>query len=64
MALSRELSRRGLLSRGFGLGAATVAAPYFVSSNVLAAPGRKGANDKINLGVIGAGSLANGRVTG
>jgi len=58
MVRSHGLSRRGFLGRGVGLGAATVAAPYFVSSNVLAAPGRKGANDKINVGVIGTGTLA------
>jgi len=60
MARSQELSRRGFLGRGVGLSAASVAAPYFMTSNVLAAPGRKGANDKINVGIIGTGSLTNG----
>jgi len=58
MGRSQELSRRGFLGGSVGLGAATVAAPYFLTSNALAAPGRKGANDKINIGVIGTGSLA------
>ena len=33
-----------------------VAAPYFVPSSVLAAPGHPGANDKLNIGIIGTGN--------
>jgi len=59
MSRTDGFSRRRFLGRSMTLGAAA-AAPYFVPSNVLAAPGRKGANDKINVGVIGCGGLANG----
>ncbi len=60
MAESDRLSRRAFLGRTVGLGTATVAMPYFVRSAALAATGRKGANDRINVAVIGTGSLAKG----
>jgi len=59
MAESNPLSRRGFLKKTAGASAAAVAAPYFVPSHVLASPGRVGANDKISVGVIGCGTLAN-----
>ena len=61
MASPTDISRRRFLGKTASLGTAAVAAPYFVPSHVLAAPGRKGANDKINVGVIGTGTLARSR---
>ncbi len=58
MAEADRLSRRAFLGRTVGLGTATVAMPYFVRSAALAASGRRGANDRINVAVIGTGSLA------
>jgi hypothetical protein len=51
------LTRRNMLK---GMGAAAGAAigfPYIIPSNVLAAPGRPGANDKITLAHIGVGGM-------
>ncbi len=55
MAKPHRVSRRGFLGHAASVGAASVAAPYFVSSNALAADAKPGANDKINLGLIGVG---------
>ena len=41
--------------RGFLKTAAAVAVPYWIPATVLAAPGRSGANDRICVGLIGAG---------
>ena len=55
--------RRGLKRREFLAGAASVfGAPYLVSSGVLAAPNRLGANDRIVLGHIGVGGMGNGHL--
>ena len=48
-------SRRKFLQHGAALVAAGAAAPYFVPSGVLAAPGRPGANDRIGIAGIGIG---------
>ena len=50
--MPNQTSRRTFLHQT----AAGVAAPYIISSGVLAAEGRKGPNDKINVAVIGVGS--------
>ena len=47
--------RRRFLQAGSRLTALGLAAPYFVSSRALAAPGRRGANDRLAIGVIGTG---------
>ncbi len=47
-----QLRRRDFLKTAVG---ATIAAPYFVPSSVLAAPGRLGANDRIRVGLVGSG---------
>ena len=44
-------NRRGFLKTT----AATLAAPYLIPASVLGAPGRPGANDRIYVGMIGAG---------
>ena len=51
---SNSLDRRSFL----GKSAAALALPYFVPSNALAAPGRPGANDRVNVGIIGTGHRA------
>jgi predicted dehydrogenase len=53
---SRELSRRGFLRRS-ALGAATLAFPW-IGRYVLAAKGRLGPNDRIQVGFIGLGGRA------
>lgn len=55
MSGSSKVSRRDFLRSGAMTGAAGLAAPYFVPSGVLAAPGRPGANDRVNVGYIGVG---------
>jgi predicted dehydrogenase len=47
-------TRRGLLRQSVAT-ATALAAPWFVPSHVLAAPGRPGANDRVEIGVIGVG---------
>ncbi|MFZ5828768.1 MAG: Gfo/Idh/MocA family protein [Planctomycetota bacterium] len=56
---SSNISRRWFLA---GAGAATAAfgLPCFVPGGVLSAPGQPGANDRINLGIIGNGKMMNG----
>jgi len=56
---SRQVSRRAFLSRSAAVAAAGVAAPYVIPSGVLAAPGRRGPNDRINVGLIGANGQGN-----
>ena len=46
----RNASRRDFLKK---TGAAAFAAPYVLTSNALAAPGRVGANDRVHIGHIG-----------
>lgn len=55
MTPSANLSRRQFLHGGTALATAGTALPYLIPSTVLAAPGRKGANDRIGLGGIGVG---------
>jgi predicted dehydrogenase len=45
-------TRRRFLQAAVG----SVAVPYFVPRSVLAAPGRRGANDRLQIGVIGTGN--------
>jgi len=49
-----KVSRRQFVGKSALAGAAV---PLFVSSGVLAQPGKPGANDKIQLGLIGAGGM-------
>ncbi|MEZ6078045.1 MAG: twin-arginine translocation signal domain-containing protein [Pirellulaceae bacterium] len=48
-------TRRAFLQHSAMAATGAVAAPYFVPASALAAPGRPGANDRINVGYIGAG---------
>jgi predicted dehydrogenase len=56
---SNQVSRRAFLSRTAAVATASVAAPYVIPSGVLAAPGRPGANDRINVVLIGANGQGN-----
>lgn len=57
MISRNRISRRTLLKKG-AAATATIAAPYFIPSGVLAAPGRPGANDRVILGFVGTGGRA------
>ncbi len=52
---SQAVSRRSFLTTA----AAGIAAPYVIPSGVLAAPGRPGPNDRINIALIGANGQGN-----
>jgi predicted dehydrogenase len=56
MGKQGKLKRREFLAKTGGM----FAAPYFIPSGVLAAPGRKGANDRIVIGHIGMGGRQRG----
>jgi len=56
MARPRNLKRRDFLATA----AAAVGAPYLAPSGAMAAPGRKGANERILVGHIGMGGRARG----
>ncbi len=60
MSQPSHRSRRTFLRQGAALAVAGVAAPYFIPSCVLAAPGRPGANDKIGIAGIGIGRQGSG----
>ncbi|HPM83188.1 MAG TPA: Gfo/Idh/MocA family oxidoreductase [Candidatus Anammoximicrobium sp.] len=53
-----RLSRRRFFRRTLQLAGNSIALPAFVSSRVLAAPERPGANDRIGIGFIGLGARA------
>src|SRR5579862_9908643 len=55
MSKHSEISRRRFLSRA----ALATAFPAIIPRHVLAAPGSPGANDRINVGVIGIGGRGN-----
>lgn len=50
--IKQRFSRRTFIRRAFAAG---VAVPYLIPSNLLAAPGRPGPNDRVGVGYIGAG---------
>lgn len=49
------MKRRDFLRQSAAASAASFAIPYFVPSHVLAAPGRRGANDRLKVAFIGCG---------
>lgn len=54
--MKREsMNRRGFLHAAGVRAAAAMSLPYLISSHVLGAPGRPGANEKVNVGIIGLG---------
>ena len=58
MGTAHRLGRRRLLKSAL----AAAAAPYVVGSGALAAPGRRGANDRINIGSIGIRNMGGGHL--
>jgi len=54
-----RLSRRSFLKTTTALGAAAAGLPQLVSSRVLSAPGRPGANTRFVIGQIGVGGMGN-----
>ena len=50
---SSEISRRKAIQFAAAGAAGAIAAPYFVRSSALAAPGKPGANDRVIIGFIG-----------
>lgn len=62
MPKSYHFSRRDFLANTARVGAAGTAVPTLISRTALSAPGRPGANDKIRLGLIGAGAMGNGNL--
>lgn len=58
MINNSQTTRRTFIKQSTAAAVAGVAAPYFVPSSALSAPGRVGANDRVNIGVIGTGSRA------
>lgn len=59
MSKPDQLSRRQFMGRSAVAGAAV---PLYVSSNVLGRSGKPGANDRIQLGLIGAGGMGRGNL--
>lgn len=59
MSPSKEVSRRHFMAQAAKAGAVGVAVPTVVARSALAAPGKPGANDRIRLGLIGAGAMGN-----
>ena len=62
MTKSNELSRRSFIRNTAVAGAAGAAVPYFIPANALGRAGNTGANDKIQLGLIGAGGMGRGNL--
>lgn len=59
MSGKHTVSRRTFISKAATATAAGVAVPAVVPPSALAAPGKPGPNDKIGLGLIGAGAMGN-----
>ena len=57
MSEQKQLSRRSFIANASTAGAVGAAAPYFVPATALGGPNRPGANDRIQLGLIGAGNM-------
>ncbi len=59
MSNPNKVSRRGFIGKTAAVG---VAAPYFVPAGVMAQEGKPGANDKVNVGLIGCGGMGRGNL--
>ena len=62
MPRPNEMSRRDFVKTTARASVAGVAAPTVIARSALAAPGKPGANEKIRLGLIGAGAMGNGNL--
>jgi predicted dehydrogenase len=63
MSKPEGVSRRSFLTRTAKAGAVGAAVPMFVESGVLGAPGKPGANERIHVGLIGAGGMGSANVS-
>lgn len=63
MSDNHRFSRREFVSTAAKVGAIGVAVPTLIPRSVLAAPGKPGANDRIQLGLIGAGAMGNANLS-
>lgn len=57
-----QVSRRSFMQRTAAAGAFTAAVPYVVPANVLARNGKPSPNDKLQIGLIGAGGMGSGNL--
>ena len=57
-ASTRSLSRRQFLGAGAAISASTLGVPLFIPRDVLSAPDKPGANNRIRVGAIGVGGRA------
>jgi hypothetical protein len=57
---SKKLSRRSFMHQSAVAGAAAV--PYVVSAEALGRAGKAGANERIQIGLIGAGGMGRGNL--
>ncbi len=62
MQIQPSVTRRRFLQKTAVVGAAGVAAPYIVPSRALGSPTRPGANDRLQIGLIGAGGMGRGNL--
>ena len=62
MSESNEVSRRLFIGKTAVAGVVGAAAPYFVSARALGQGGAPGANDKIQIGLIGCGGMGRGNL--
>ena len=62
MRHSNSVTRRQFIQHSALAGAVGAAAPYFVSATALAGPHRVGANDRLQIGLIGAGGMGRGNL--
>ena len=62
MPKSHSVSRRTFIQKTAVAGAVGVAAPYFVSARALARQSQPGANDRLQIGLIGAGGMGRGNL--
>ena len=63
MVQSEELSRRGFIGKTAVVGAAGLSASYLASAQVRGQNGAVGANDKIQVGLIGCGGMGRGNLS-
>ena len=59
---TQTVSRRRFMQQTAVAGAVGIAAPYFVPAQALASPTRVGANDRLQIGLIGAGGMGRGNL--
>ena len=59
MPFFNRITRRSFIRQSAATVVGGAVVPYLIPSNVLAAPGRPGANDRIGLGYVGCGRRAN-----